>query len=141
MAFDISKRTDWQEQASANGVWCPIYINEENSGASVKIAPARNKNFQRKYRQLEKTALNRHRKKKFEDLPTEIQQDVFYEACYDTVALSWEGVFKGEEELEFNLKNFLYVLKEVWGFADEVINYSVAEETFKSEYHEEVEKN
>jgi hypothetical protein len=141
MAFNVAERREWQEATASNGVWCPIYIDGEDSGSKAKIAPARNKNFQAKYRRLEKIALTRSRKKKFEDLSSEVQQDVFFEACYETVVLDWEGVEEDGKELEFNEKNFLLVMKEVWGFSEEILGYSMTEETFKAEHVEEVEKN
>jgi hypothetical protein len=142
MALNVAERREWQEKTASNGVWCPIYVDGEATGAEAKIAPARNKNFQSKYRRLEKIALTRSRKKKFEDLSSEVQQDVFFEACYDTVVLDWRGVEEDDgKELEFNEKNFLFVMKEVWGFSEEILGYSMTEETFKAEHLEEVEKN
>jgi hypothetical protein len=140
--MDVREKLKQQEIEDA-GVWCPL-----RDGGEVKIAAARNPEFQRKLRPLVKMYKRTHSipADKPIDKPDEEAQLV-YKAMFGTVCKGLQKDKRGAiigvdgKPMEFNEENFIWLMTNIRDFNDDVVAFATMEEIFEAENLEAIQGN
>ncbi len=143
MSFDIGAAIADQVAACEEGagVWVPIAVGDNEEAFWIKLKPAQNPAYKEEFRRLTKMNCIRRRKKRFDDLPQDTQERILTEALFGTVVVGWRDLVENGEPLAFNLENFMRIMDNLWDFANQVLLFAGAQETFNKEHQEIVGKN
>ena len=67
--------------------------------------------------------------------------EVIFEAMYEELVDDFRGIIRDEEEMEFNLENWLWLMENVWDFRDRVVALVGDEDIFDENNLQVAEKN
>jgi hypothetical protein len=130
MKFDINTfRTD--DDLSKTGVWVDF-----GGGARMKIASFSNEDFATDF-----TKRTSPWTKMGVDVPSAEQESIMIDLLAKHILLGWEGVFDGDDVLEFNLENASKLLKEIPFIRSRVIEEARLVSNFRAEEKKAIEKN
>lgn len=128
--FDInSLRTN--EDKENQGVWRDL-----GNGAKLLLARLGNAEFSKMFAELTQPYAETGTK-----VPVEVQKDISVKCLARTVLLGWEGIYDGEDELEYSYDNAVRVLTEVKDFRELVMKLAGDLDAYKDKKDEELEGN
>lgn len=127
MGFLSKYKTD--KDAETNGVWVEV-----DNGVELKVARINNDKAREERRRLEKPYRN------FANgAPEHVQEDILRKVVSKHVLLDWKGVTDDDgKPLTFSAETAEKLFKEFPDFLNDVLNLSMARETFAAEATEAV---
>lgn len=128
--FDLNQyRTS--EDLENNGVWKDL-----GNGARIKIARLGNAEFNKMFSELVAPYAETGAK-----VPPEVQKDISVKCLARTVLLGWEGVYDGDDPVDYSYDNAVRVLTELKDFRELVIRLAGDMDAFKEKKDKELVGN